>query len=386
MDNVNYLYIKSNNLIIAATSKFNVSASMLLELLNRIAKVVKDYCGILSEESIRKNFILVYELLDEMLDYGYPQGTSTESLKGYIYNEAAMVAQQVKSAGGMKLGKKTKHSSAVNKPIAMSRRRDKKSRNEIFVDILERLTVTFNSTGYIISQEIDGCIQMKSYLSGNPQLRLALNPDLAIGAGGGSYGGVVLDDANFHECANLDEFEETKTMVISPPEGEFVVMNYRVSGDFHAPFRVFPFVEDMSKDRIELVVKVRADMDAKSYGSNVVVRFPVPRTTGTVSTMLDKTGGPQSCEYKDKQKEVIWKIEKFTGGTEHTLVVKISLVSPSSVATRKEIGPISLDFEIPMYNASNLKVKYLRINAHASYKPLRWVRYVTQAASYICRT
>ena len=89
----------------------------------RIAKVIKDYCGVLNEESIRKNFILVYELLDEMLDYGYPQGTSTESLKGYIYNEAAMLAQQVKKTGGMKLGKKTKHSSAVNKPIAMSRRR-----------------------------------------------------------------------------------------------------------------------------------------------------------------------------------------------------------------------------------------------------------------------
>ena len=31
----------------------------------------KDYCGILTEESIRANFILIYELLDEILDYGY---------------------------------------------------------------------------------------------------------------------------------------------------------------------------------------------------------------------------------------------------------------------------------------------------------------------------
>ena len=43
------------------------------------------------------------------------------------------------------------------------------------------------------------CIQMKSYLSGNPGLRIALNEDLVIGSdrrgsGGGSYGGsVVLD-------------------------------------------------------------------------------------------------------------------------------------------------------------------------------------------------
>ena len=27
----------------------------------------QDYCGVLTEESIRKNFILIYELLDEMI-------------------------------------------------------------------------------------------------------------------------------------------------------------------------------------------------------------------------------------------------------------------------------------------------------------------------------
>lgn len=27
----------------------------------------KDYCGVLNEESIRKNFILIYELLDEVI-------------------------------------------------------------------------------------------------------------------------------------------------------------------------------------------------------------------------------------------------------------------------------------------------------------------------------
>jgi hypothetical protein len=45
----------------------------------------------LAQESIRKNFILVYELLDEMMDYGYPQGTSTETLKTFVYNEPVLV-------------------------------------------------------------------------------------------------------------------------------------------------------------------------------------------------------------------------------------------------------------------------------------------------------
>lgn len=30
----------------------------------------QDYCGVLSEDSLRKNFVLVYELLDEMVDFG----------------------------------------------------------------------------------------------------------------------------------------------------------------------------------------------------------------------------------------------------------------------------------------------------------------------------
>lgn len=44
--------------------------SFILEILERVSKVCKDYCGVLSEESIRKNFILIYELLDEMIVRG----------------------------------------------------------------------------------------------------------------------------------------------------------------------------------------------------------------------------------------------------------------------------------------------------------------------------
>jgi hypothetical protein len=47
--------------------QFSVSPSFVIELLNRVVKVFKDYCGVLTEEAIRKNFILIYELLDEVL-------------------------------------------------------------------------------------------------------------------------------------------------------------------------------------------------------------------------------------------------------------------------------------------------------------------------------
>jgi hypothetical protein len=72
---------------------------------------------------------------------------------------------------------------------------------------------------------------------------------------------------------------------------------------------------------------------------------------------------------------------------------------------RKEFGPVrydilkqpshdltyytnfqSLDFELPMYNCSNLKIRYLRVfERDKSYNPNRWVRNISQSNSYICR-
>ena len=65
---------------------------------------------------------------------------------------------------------------------------------------------------------------MKSYLAGNPSLRLALNEDLVIGSlgggpqgGGGEFGSVVLDDCNFHDCCDLSEFGPSRVLSFRPP-------------------------------------------------------------------------------------------------------------------------------------------------------------------------
>jgi hypothetical protein len=41
--------------------------------------------------------------------------------------------------------------------------------------------VTINSSGYVLTSEIDGAIVCKSFLDGKPQIKLALNEDLAVG-------------------------------------------------------------------------------------------------------------------------------------------------------------------------------------------------------------
>lgn len=67
MDGVNYFHVKVVGLLFVATTRTNTSPSLVLELLQRVARVIKDYLGVLNEDSLRKNFVLVYELLDEVI-------------------------------------------------------------------------------------------------------------------------------------------------------------------------------------------------------------------------------------------------------------------------------------------------------------------------------
>lgn len=46
--------------------------------------IFEDYFGECSEQAIKDNFVIVYELLDEMLDNGYPLATESNILKELI--------------------------------------------------------------------------------------------------------------------------------------------------------------------------------------------------------------------------------------------------------------------------------------------------------------
>jgi AP-1 complex subunit mu len=54
---------------------------MILLFLYKIVDVFVEYFKELEEESIRDNFVIIYELLDEMMDFGYPQATEPKLLQ-----------------------------------------------------------------------------------------------------------------------------------------------------------------------------------------------------------------------------------------------------------------------------------------------------------------
>ena len=64
-----------------ALSRRNSNAVEIILILHRLCQVLIEYFKELEEESIRDNFVIIYELLDEMIDFGYPQTTESKILQ-----------------------------------------------------------------------------------------------------------------------------------------------------------------------------------------------------------------------------------------------------------------------------------------------------------------
>ena len=118
-------------------------------------KVFRDYCGVINEESIRKNFVLVYEIIDEIIDYGHPQLVATEHVRNYTVSDPIMIEAKkndssIKKASKWNIFNKTAPSNSVTRPMSNlnslsgSKKKGKSDKNEIFVDIFEKLSVLFN--------------------------------------------------------------------------------------------------------------------------------------------------------------------------------------------------------------------------------------------------
>eukprot|EP01125_Pyxidicula_operculata_P022975 TRINITY_DN9727_c0_g1_i1.p1 TRINITY_DN9727_c0_g1~~TRINITY_DN9727_c0_g1_i1.p1 ORF type:complete len:438 (+),score=98.67 TRINITY_DN9727_c0_g1_i1:18-1331(+) len=376
-DGINYVYIKHNNLYILAVSRRNVDATMVVLFLYKLVKVLEEYFQTLEEESIRDNFVITYELLDEMMDFGYPQTTESQLLKQYITQE------------GHKLNKAQvtvpeSITTNVTRPPGIKYRK-----NEVFLDVIEKVNLLVGSNGAILSSEIIGQIQVKCYLSGMPELRLGLNdrvqlvPGKSTGGQGGANKPIEMEDVKFHQCVSLRDFDSEGIISFVPPDGEFELLSYRLTTNIKPLFWVEAIVDAHAHSRVEYLVKVRSQYKPRSVANNVQIIIPVPHDAD--SPKFRASIG--TAKYAPEKNAIVWSIRQFAGGKEFLLRAHFGLPSVSSEEEVASKPPISVEFEIPYFTVSGIQVRYLKVLERVErYTALPWVRYITQNGQFQIRT
>lgn len=434
-EGINYLYIRHNNLYLLALTKRNSNAAEILLFLHRVVEVFTEYFKELEEESIRDNFVVIYELLDEMMDFGYPQTTESKILQEYITQESHKLEVQPQARPPF----------AVTNAVSWRSEGIRYRKNEVFLDVVESLNLLVSSTGNVLRSEILGAIKMKCYLSGMPELRLGLNDKAMFETTGRATRGkaVEMEDVKFHQCVRLSRFETDRTISFIPPDGEFELMSYRLNTQVKPLIWVECIVESHSGSRIEYMLKAKAQFKRRSTANNVEISIPVPDDADT-PRFRTNIG---SVHYAPETSSIVWKIKQFGGGKEFLMRAELGLPSVRGDEERgggmmgecsntsqiftlwmltliaaggfggsmggvagsgKAKRPIGVKFEIPYFTTSGIQVRYLKIiepkvsqplgcnaasmysddetdDLQLQYPSLPWVRYITQSGDIAVR-
>ena len=361
-----YLYIRHNNLYVLALTKRNTNAAEILLFLHKVVEVFTEYFKVLEEESIRDNFVIIYELLDEMMDFGYPQTTESKILQEYITQESHKLEIQARPP------------IAVTNAVSWRSEGIRYRKNEVFLDVVESLNLLVSANGNVLRSEILGAIKMKCYLSGMPELRLGLNDKVMFETTGRTTRGkaIEMEDVKFHQCVRLSRFENDRTISFIPPDGEFELMSYRLNTQVKPLIWVECVVESHSGSRIEYLLKAKSQFKRRSTANNVEIIVPVP----------DDADSPRfrtnigAVHYAPEKSAIVWKIKQFGGNKEFLMRAELGL---PSVRGDDETGggmtggfggsmggvgggkagkrPIQVKFEIPYFTTSGIQVRYLKI-------------------------
>ncbi|XP_059691206.1 AP-4 complex subunit mu-1 isoform X3 [Gavia stellata] len=369
-----FVHVRHAGLYFVATTTPDASPFTLVEFLNRLVTLLRDFCGPLSEKNISLNFALIYELLDEMLDYGYIQTTAPEVLRNFMHTEpTATKPFSLLDLGSIGLfGAETQQSrvapsSAASRPV-LPPRGEQGTRNEVFVDVVERLTVVIAANGTPMKVDVQGEIRLKCYLPSCAEMRIGLTEEFCVGKSElRGYGTAVrVDECAFHSSIKLDEFESGRVLKVTPSQGELTLMQYQLADDIPSPlpFRLFPTVDQDPTGRLRLYLKLRCDLSPKSLAQEL-------------------SSPEQTAELQPGTKSIRWDIPRCQGGSQLSALFKLE-VPGLSHASLLELGPANLAFELPAHTCSGLHVRFVRLPGPAG-PPQRWVRYLTHSDSYVLR-
>ncbi|XP_024601771.1 AP-1 complex subunit mu-2 [Neophocaena asiaeorientalis asiaeorientalis] len=347
---VHFLWIKYSNLYLVATTLKNANASLVYSFLYKTVEVFSEYFKELEEESIRDNFVIVYELLDELMDFGFPQTTDSKILQEYITQQ------------GNKLETgKSRVPPTVTNAVSWRSEGIKYKKNEVFIDVIESVNLLVSPHTSAPPLPCDGVLFELTGRSKNKS--------------------VELEDVKFHQCVRLSRFDNDRTISFIPPDGDFELMSYRLSTQVKPLIWIESVIEKFSHSRVEIMVKAKGQFKKQSVANSVEISVPVPSDAD--SPRFKTSVG--SAKYMPEKNIVIWSIKSFPGGKEYLMRAHFGLPS----VEKEEVEgrpPIGVKFEIPYFTVSGIQVRYMKIIEKSGYQALPWVRYITQSGDYQLRT
>jgi AP-1 complex subunit mu len=415
-EGLHYAWIKRGQLFLLAVATQNTATSTAFSFLYRLADVFVAY-DIFTPDKLASSGGVVHELLDEVADHGIPQVTDPAILRDFItaHDVGLLGAAKRFLAGGVEEQPKAAPA-AITGAVSWRSQGIVYPRNEVFVDVVEKVSLVISSGSTVGAPnavrhaEIEGRVDMKAYLSGMPEVKIGFNDKLVLpaqfgvevasGADDGTASSSAppaaagqadetLSDVRFHPGAPrgpggraLATAVGSRGLTVSfvPPNGDFTLLRYRrtpPAGSITPPISVS--LTRMSpahaSSRLSFLAKVHAKFPTRCTAKTVVVRIPIPSDFD--STQLRVSAG--SAGIVPLKAQLVWTIRNLRGGDEATLNAELGLPVIRAESTQQEtiLSPIRVEFRLPFFTMSGLRVQSLKVHERSGYESFSWIRYAT---------
>ncbi|ODV93414.1 hypothetical protein PACTADRAFT_5197 [Pachysolen tannophilus NRRL Y-2460] len=271
-DGINYIYITHNDIVILTLCFKNTNVMLLLSYLYKFVELLQNYLliqntttvtsinndsiGKLDKELIKENYILIYQLFDEILDFGIPQLTDFSMLREYILNDNDKIKSTTKDEDEKdRIVGDLDTSNMINSSISRTTTTSISWRpkgifykkNEIFINLIEKISFNYNlQTNEIKKNIINGEINCKNYLSGMPICKIGLNESLISNfyksidddnsqnlnlnnnKNDNKKKKIIFDNINFHQCIELSNITSNNLIQFIPPDGFVKLITYQI--------------------------------------------------------------------------------------------------------------------------------------------------------------
>ena len=362
INKVAYLHMRFEQMYLVCCTHQDADSMASFQYMIRLLQVLYSYLDNgMNEKNIRNHFSTIQQVIDETMDYGYPQLTETQLLKSFIGldNDDEDEDGDGDSKNSLALRKRQAQQITVKATGAIPWRAENiaYTENEMFVDVLEDINLLLSQTGQVLQCEVAGRIVCRAFLSGMPQCSMVLNDRNILESTNNNNGGsnkndddyqqqhnsftdeegnttfarekkeFALDDCSFHQCVKLGSLETDKAVNFVPPDGEFILMRYRTTNAIDPPFRVVNSrVQEISRSRFEVAFFLKSALSFQHQANDIKVIVPTPKNVANVKIRI--THG--KAKYDATKNAVIWKIPRVNGSYELPFSAEVSLL-PSTL-------------------------------------------------------
>ena len=274
------------NLLFLSPVSTETEPLFVLEFLHRVIDVLEEFVGApLLPGKIEGAYDVVAQLLGEMCDAGSVCNTEPNALRDDVETSGFLGKllgglPGPSSAPGLGPSGHLKQQLSLNPTssgpaIPWRRANVRHTSNELYVDIVETLSVTLAPSGRPLAAFANGSILFTSKISGVPDLLLTLS------ASGGKLGmEKAIELPVFHPCVRLARWKERPgELSFVPPDGKFVLAGYEVN--------LMPSnldIKSWSNANLQLPVSIEVQKSLGPTGADFEVKLILSSTFPGAST------------------------------------------------------------------------------------------------------